>query len=214
MRHLATLCTGVLLFTIFLAAGCSGGPGTSQGATEGTGSSENTGSSSETTGGSPEDTANPVPETTQEAGATDGAGTTQETSQGTPGASGGLQIEQVASGPGGLSQRQVVIGPSAGALSQATGARVPDAGEGTYLAAFWGEKPTGGYTVEILSARKEGNRVVVRLALRNPPADAMVSQALTYPYAAAVIRTNLPEDTEFTFVTQGGRELGWPVRRF
>jgi hypothetical protein len=59
----------------------------------------------------------------------------------------------------------------------------------------------------------EGSRITVRIALREPPPDAMVGQALTYPYVAAVIRTRIPENKGFTFVTQDGRELGWAVRR-
>ena len=143
----------------------------------------------------------PMPETTQEG----------ET---IPGTLGSVNIEQISSGSDGLSQRQVVVAPSADALSEATGAPVPDAGEGTYLAAFWGEKPTGGYTVEILSARMEGARTIVQLALGKPPPDAMVSQALTQPYAAAVVRGEIREDTDLTFVTREGRELDWAVRRF
>ena len=105
-----------------------------------------------------------------------------------------------------------MISRSAGAISEATGLRVPDAGEGTYLAVFWGEKPTGGYTVEVLSARPEGSRMVVRLALEEPPPDAMVSQALTYPYATAILRDVDPGEKEFVFVAKNGQELGWPVR--
>ncbi|CAN5658891.1 hypothetical protein BH24ACT22_BH24ACT22_22310 [soil metagenome] len=143
---------------------------------------------------------NPEPETTQ------GDGATNEMS-------GNLRIEQVSSGSDGLKRPQVVLAPSAAGLSEATGVRIPDTGEGMYLAAFWGERPTGGYTVEILDARMEDSRMIVRLALKKPPPDAMVSQALTYPYAAAVIQGSMPENTDLTFVNQGGRELGWPIRR-
>lgn len=111
-----------------------------------------------------------------------------------------------------MEQRQVIVAPSADALSETTGIRVPNAGEGTYLAAFWGEKPTGGYTMEVLSARTEGSRIVVRLALKKPPPDAMVSQALTYPYAAAILRNVDTGEKEFVFVTRSGQEIGWPVR--
>jgi hypothetical protein len=173
-----------VLLVLFLAVGCSGGGGSMTGDGE-------TGS----TGSSSGKSTDPAPETTSE----------------TPG---GVEIEQVSSGSGGLSQRQVVVAPSADALSEATGVRVPDAGEGTYLAAFWGEKPTGGYTVEFLGARMEGDRITMELALEEPPPDAMVSQALTQPYAAAVIRDGISEDTALTFVTRGGRELDWAVRRF
>lgn len=125
-----------------------------------------------------------------------------------------LTLEQLASGSDGLGQRQVVVASSADALSEATGAQVPDGGEGAYLAAFWGEKPTGGYTMEFLSARLEGDRITVRLALEEPPPDAAVSQALTKPYAAAALRNVEPEGENFVLVDRDGRELDWPVRRF
>ena len=194
MKRLTALYLVVLSLALSLAGGCSGG-----GAGSDSGQTGSASSSSGTTGSNPEGSTTPAPETTQE------AGTTEETS-------GRVPLEQISSGSGGLGQRQVVVAPSAGALSEATGAQVPDAGEGTYLAAFWGEKPTGGYTMEILSALMEGNQIIVRIALKDPPPDAMVSQALTYPYAAAVIRGGVPADKELTFVTQGGRELNWPIR--
>lgn len=109
-----------------------------------------------------------------------------ETTQKT-GPAGGAALEQISVGSGAPRRPQVVVAPSAAALSEATGVRVPPSGAGTYLAAFWGEQPTGGYTVGFLSARTEGDRVVVRLALEKPPPDAMVSQALTYPLT---LRTN------------------------
>lgn len=194
MAHLAILRAATLLLVLLLAAGCAGGgTGSADGETGNAGSSE-------TTPGVTEGNTGPAPETTQR------GGTTEEMS-------GGMRVEQISSGSGGLGQRQVVVGPSADALSEATGVRVPEAGEGTYLAAFWGEKPTGGYTMEILGARLEGDQIVVRLALKNPPPDAMVSQALTYPYVAAVVRGGIPEDADLVLVTQSGRELGWPVRR-
>lgn len=122
-------------------------------------------------------------------------------------------VEQLASGSDGLDRRQVMVAPSAAALSEATGVEVPDAGEGTYLAVFWGEQPTGGYTVEVTAVRLAGDRVTVEVALEPPPEDAMVSQALTYPYAAALVRAVDPSGRDFVFVAPKGRELDWPVRR-
>ena len=194
MRRPATLSAAVLLLALLLLTGCTGGDPDS--AQEDTGDTD---SSLETTSGETGEGAGgntgPIPETTRESGTTDG-----------------IRIEQVSSGSGGLEQRQVVVAPSADALSEATGAKVRDAGEGTYLAAFWGKKPTGGYTMKISSARTEGSRIVVQLNLEKPPPDAMVSQALTYPYAAAVLRGVDPGEKEFVFLTQNGRELDWPVR--
>ena len=124
-------------------------------------------------------------------------------------------VERISSGaPGqGPEQPRVIVAPSAAVLSGAMDVNVPDFGEGTYLAAHWGEKPTGGYSLAVESARFEGERVTVRLALKEPAPDAIVTQALTYPYAVAVVRDLAPEGKRFSFVDRDGRELGWPVRR-
>ncbi|MDQ4127806.1 MAG: protease complex subunit PrcB family protein [Actinomycetota bacterium] len=103
------------------------------------------------------------------------------------------------------------MAPLASTLSGELGAEVPDSGAGTYLISYWGEKPTGGdSTVESASLR--GGRVTVRLALEEPPPDAILTRALTYPYVVAVVRNVHPRGNEFVFVDYQGRELGWPVR--
>ena len=127
-----------------------------------------------------------------------------------------LLVEQISSGiPGqGPESPQVVLAPSAAALSSAIDDAVPpDSGEGAYLPGYWGTKPTGGYSLAVESARLEGDRVTVRLALQEPPPDAILTQALTYPYAVAVVRDLDPQGKDFSFVDQGGQELGWPLRR-
>ena len=126
-----------------------------------------------------------------------------------------LRVERISSDAPGQGPRQprAVVATSAAALSGEVDANVPDSGSGTYLAAYWGEKPTGGYSMSVRSARLEGSRVTVRLALREPPRDAILTQALTYPYAVAVIRELDPGGKDFSFVDENGRELGWPVRR-
>jgi hypothetical protein len=124
-----------------------------------------------------------------------------------------VQITSEALGQGPRRPR-VILAPSAAALSRETGAEVPpDSGEGTYLVAYWGEKPTGGYSLAAHSVRLEGGRVTVRFALEEPPPDAIVTQALTYPHAVALVRGVDPEGKDFLFVDQGGRRLDWPVRR-
>ena len=125
-----------------------------------------------------------------------------------------LRVERISSGaPGeGPEEPRVIVAPSAAALSEAIGASVSDSGEGAYLAAYWGEKSTGGYSLEVRSARLEGDRVAVRLILEEPPPDAVVTQALTYPYAVAVVRDLDPGGMEFSLTDQSGRALGWPVR--
>jgi PrcB C-terminal len=125
-----------------------------------------------------------------------------------------LQVDRISSDePGQGPQRpRAVVAPSATALSEAIGANIPDSGSGTYLVAYWGEKPTGGYSMSARSARLEGSRVTVRLSLREPPRDAILTQALTYPYAVAVIRDLNPEGKDFSFMDEEGRELDWQVR--
>ena len=127
-----------------------------------------------------------------------------------------LRVVQISSeAPGQGPQRPLVIlSPSAAGLERETGASVPsDAGGGTYLAAYWGEKPTGVYSLGARSARLEGDRVTVRLALEEPPPGAIVTQALTYPYVVAVVRGLDPTGKDFLFVDQRGRRLDWPLRR-
>jgi len=87
-----------------------------------------------------------------------------------------LRVERVASGaPGeGPSDPRVVLAPSAEALSRGLGAQIRGSGEGTYLAAYGGQQPTGGYSVGVAGARVEGNRVTVRVSLEGPPSDAIV----------------------------------------
>ncbi len=126
-----------------------------------------------------------------------------------------LRAGRISAGaPGqGLQRPQVVLAPSAASLSEEIGAEIPDSGEGTYLAAYWGEQSTGGYSMNVGGARIEGDRVTVRLLLKGPPGEAIVTQVLSYPYVLAVVRDLDAGSKEFIFVDQDGRELGWPVRR-
>ncbi len=126
-----------------------------------------------------------------------------------------LVVEGISSGsPGQGPQRpQVVLAPSAEALSEELGAEIPDSGRGTYLVAYRGEQSTGGYSVNVAGARIEGGRVTVRFSLKGPPSDAIVTQVLTYPYAISVVKGLKPGGKEFTFESGNGERLDWPVRR-
>ena len=126
-----------------------------------------------------------------------------------------LRVERISSGaPGeGPQGPRVVVAASASALSKELGAEIPNSGEGIYLLSYWGEKPTGGYSLAVESARLGEDRLTIRLMLKEPPPDAMVTQALTYPYAAAVVEDVSLQRKEFSFVDQDGRKLDWPVRR-
>ena len=50
-----------------------------------------------------------------------------------------------------------------------------------------GERPTGGYAVNIDSIQLEGGELAVTGTASAPAADAVTTQALTYPYSAVLI---------------------------
>jgi len=50
-----------------------------------------------------------------------------------------------------------------------------------------GRCPTGGYWVQITAIEQQGNRLTIHGIANAPGPDEMVTQAITYPYAAAVI---------------------------
>ncbi len=126
-----------------------------------------------------------------------------------------LRVERVASGAPGEGPRdpRIVLAPSAEALSEELGARIRGSEEGTYVVAYGGQRPTGGYSVGVARARVEGDRVTVRVSLEDPPPDAIVSQSLTYPYEISVLRGLSPGGKSFSLVDGKGGKLDWPVRR-
>lgn len=139
------------------------------------------------------------------------AGTSGETTAGQ--VSRTLEVEQLASGERGPDEERVVVASSASRLASATGVGVPEAGEGVYVLAGAGQQPTGGYAVEVESARRIGDRVSIRLSVTGPGPDQIATQALTYPYAVAVIRNLEAEGLDFSIVDSSGEPLGWPVVR-
>jgi hypothetical protein len=128
-----------------------------------------------------------------------------------------VEVEQLASGDrlAGEPYREprLLVAGSAEELSGAAGTEVPDLGDGAYLAALWGEKPTGGYSVGFEGASVEGRGATVTLALGEPPPGLIVTQALTYPHAIGFARGLDPEGLEFSVRDLGGRTLEWPVLR-
>lgn len=50
-----------------------------------------------------------------------------------------------------------------------------------------GSKPSGGYSVEPRGARLDGNVLVVDAQIKSPPPDAIVTMALTSPWAAIAV---------------------------
>lgn len=146
----------------------------------------------------------------------EGSGTDSPPSETTQ-SSESLRVKQIAANAPGQGEKRprVVVAGTAEALSRTLGpqAKIPDSGPGTYVAAFWGEKPTGGYSMSVASARREGGRVRIELSLKKPPKNALVAQSLTYPYAVAVVRDLKPAGKDFALADGRGRNLGWPVER-
>ena len=72
-----------------------------------------------------------------------------------------------------------------------------------YLLVTYGEKPTGGYTVEIGEVVVAADKVSVPVSFKKPAPGDIVTQALTYPYDLEMIAaTDLPVE----FVPSGAEE--------
>lgn len=56
-----------------------------------------------------------------------------------------------------------------------------------YILVTYGEKPTGGYTVEITDTEVKEDELLVTAEFTEPGPDEIVTQALTYPYDLVVI---------------------------
>ena len=63
----------------------------------------------------------------------------------------------------------------------------------------WGEKPTGGFSINIESIQLQGGELAVTGKASTPPADAVTTQALTYPYSAVLI-PNTSADLIVTYI--------------
>ncbi|MGI6549935.1 MAG: beta-propeller domain-containing protein [Syntrophomonadales bacterium] len=59
--------------------------------------------------------------------------------------------------------------------------------EGQNIVLSWGEKPTGGYAITIDSLEVRGNTLTATYSLKAPAPGDIVTQAITYPEAKAVI---------------------------
>lgn len=77
-----------------------------------------------------------------------------------------------------------------------------------YLLVTYGERPTGGYDVEITDIAMQDDKVVVTAEFTEPAEDEMVTQALTYPYDLAMIED---PDLPVEFVATGA-ETEIPAR--
>lgn len=192
---------GLILLVFLLAAGCAAG--------------KDSGSSQEDSRPDTTPVTNPDSSGAETTGPTAAKPETTAETTAASGLRSLLRVERVAAGAPGQGQKRpgVIVAGSAAALSKEMGTEVPDNGEGTYIAALWGEKPTGGYSITVGKPLKDGNMVTIELDLKRPPKDAFVAQSLTYPYVIAVIRGIDPASTKFALVEKSGRKLDWPIRK-
>jgi len=56
-----------------------------------------------------------------------------------------------------------------------------------YVLVTYGEKPTGGFEVEITDIEEKEDKILVTVKFTEPGKDEMVTQALTYPYDLAML---------------------------
>lgn len=71
---------------------------------------------------------------------------------------------------------------------------VKDAGEGNISITYSVKVNTGGYSLKTKSVRRAGNKIIITPDLIGPPADAMVTQVISYPTTTIIIsKAELPE---------------------
>ena len=84
-------------------------------------------------------------------------------------------------------------------------------GDRLVIVAALGEKPTGGYRIEITQVSLHGSALTVEVRVTVPPKDAMVTQALTYPFDAVWIPAdrlaNLPKPLPVRLTDEQGEVL-------
>lgn len=62
-----------------------------------------------------------------------------------------------------------------------------------YILVTYGEKPTGGFEVEVTGIEEKEDKIIVAVDFTEPGKDDMVTEALTYPYDLAMMDdTGLP----------------------
>lgn len=71
--------------------------------------------------------------------------------------------------------------------------RVSPAKGDTIVTIHGGEKPTGGWEITVARVERVGKACAVHYRVEGPPADAIVTQALTYPYTRVRITPSCPE---------------------
>lgn len=86
-----------------------------------------------------------------------------------------------------------------GAMHETQGLHRMDAGGKTWVLLAWGEKPTGGHSVDVTAVdRTETGVIVLGAKLHSPSESDIVTQVISYPYALISIdQTDEPLAAEF-----------------
>jgi hypothetical protein len=73
----------------------------------------------------------------------------------------------------------------------------------SFLMISAGQKPTGGYGIEISDVQRKGDKTTIRIKETKPPRDSMVIQVITFPYLVLNINTDL----NIEVIDEGGNTL-------
>lgn len=82
-------------------------------------------------------------------------------------------------------------------------------GQNTYILAARGEKPTGGYRVDLWGAEPAANGYTLLFRTADPRPEDVVTEAITYP--AVLILTPHPADAITDALSEGPESLPWPA---
>jgi hypothetical protein len=63
---------------------------------------------------------------------------------------------------------------------------------------FGGQRPTGGYALDVRGVTLEGDTLVVDAGVQGPPAGSMSTQALTFPYAVIAVPSRAIRNVRWT----------------
>ena len=64
-----------------------------------------------------------------------------------------------------------------------------DIGNSNYVILNMGEKNTGGYSIGVEKVEETDKNIIITVKENNPAADAMVTQAITYPYTVIKVHS-------------------------
>ncbi|MDQ7793791.1 MAG: protease complex subunit PrcB family protein [bacterium] len=97
----------------------------------------------------------------------------------------------------------------ADALRPLEGVYVRDDGGFRYVLVAMGERPTGGYRVDLNDAMEAEDYVLLEVVYRAPGPGDMVTQALTYPYL--LLRVKTEKDIRVNRLNERGEPSGLPL---